>query len=771
MSTTDSGPQPPITIFSPTRVDFTTSTATTPIAGVSLPADILRTEQRAPASLSRSGDDRRPGPPSDTPDLAGLLRALRRRWKLAVAGSLVFGLLAAVAVLLLLPPPKYTTSALVFVAATRPKEIFETRESSVAYSTYQETQLALAGSRMVMEAALKQDSVATLASVVKQADPIDWLGSEIKVDFPRGSEIFRISMTGAYPPKDVEILVNAVTDAYMNGVVEQECQERNARFERLKTLLEDLQKDLRRKREDYKNAAEVVGASNKQNAAIKQQMLIEHLGQARQELLRLGSDLRNAQARLKILQSRQEEVQDATVDISSNSLEQRIESDTEVMQLRGRLTDLDHQLQSFRRTARKPNDPAIFRANQEIAQFKKDLEHRLKSLRRTPATVTANPSRTPSDPQLAGAQQYFDILKEQERAVRDEVAVLQGEMSSLNIRSMDFHWLEDEITLATETARTVGTEVQAMSVELKAPPRIRLIEKAKAPFVTDPKRKLRYTAGATIAVVCGYLGLLSFWEYQARRIASPDEVVEGLGLKLVGSLPSLAGPRRAGGEVVQQRLLVDSIDAIRTMLLAAARYEPLRILMVTSALKGEAKTSLSCHLAASLARAGRKTLLIDCDLRRPSVHAAFSAPPAPGVGEYLRGEVVLDEAVWQSPVPSLSLIPAGVFDSATTELLARDRFHDLFAALRGRFDFIVVDSAPVLLATDSLIVSQHVDAVIFSILRNVSQVPPVHAAYEQLTALGIRIFGAVMSGVDRSTYGDMTYSYLHEATGHGPSTE
>ena len=369
---------------------------------------------------------------------------------------------------------------------------------------------------------------------------------------------------------------------------------------------------------------------------------------------------------------------------------------------------------------------------------------------------------------MTEAQQYFDILQEQERSVLDEIAVLDTEMNSLNTKSMDFHWLEDEINLSAETAKTVGTEVQSMSVELKAPPRIRLVEKAKAPTLSDPMRRYKFTAAAAIGSLCAFLGLLSFLEFRTRRIDSADEVVVGLGMKLVGSLPALARARRGGGELVQQRLLIESIDAIRTMLLSASRFEALRLIMVTSALKGEGKTSLASHLATSLARAGRKTLLIDCDLRNSSATEVFDAPLCPGVCEFLREEATLDETIWQSPVNSLFLIPAGRCDPATIDLLGQDRLPDLFRTLRERYDFIIVDTAPVLLVTDSLIISQHVDAVIFSILREVSQIPPVHAAYERLSSLGVRIFGAVVSGVSHShyTYGAYPYPGKNTTTGH-----
>src|SRR5262249_16799456 len=185
-------------------------------------------------------------------------------------------------------------------------------------------------------------------------------------------------------------------------------------------------------------------------------------------------------------------------------------------------------------------------------------------------------------------------------------------------------------------------------------------------------------------------------------------------------------------------------------------------LMVTSALKGEGKTSLACHLATSLARAGRCTLLLDCDFRSPSAHHVLDAPLMPGLCELLRGEANLGDAIRPTATALLSLIPAGRCDSQAIEALAQDDLRDLFLALRERFDFIIVDSAPALLVSDSLMISQHVDAVLFSILRDVSRVPKVHAAYERLTSIGARICGAVLAGAAEEATG-YDYHYLAQS--------
>ena len=118
---------------------------------------------------------------------------------------------------------------------------------------------------------------------------------------------------------------------------------------------------------------------------------------------------------------------------------------------------------------------------------------------------------------------------------------------------------------------------------------------------------------------------------------------------------------------------------------------------------------------------------------------------------------------------SLFLIPAGRCDPAAIELLSQDRLPQLFLALRDRFEFIIVDTAPVLLVTDSLIISQHVDSVIFSILREVSQIPPVYAACERLSSLGVRIFGAVVSGIAQSSYVYRSYPYPAKDPDHDAS--
>jgi len=242
---------------------------------------------------------------------------------------------------------------------------------------------------------------------------------------------------------------------------------------------------------------------------------------------------------------------------------------------------------------------------------------------------------------------------------------------------------------------------------------------------------------------------VAWFEFRRRRIQSAEEVSAGLGIRVVGAVPASADVERiltAPAGQNEQHLLHESIDALRTLLLAGS--ESARVLMVTSAESGEAKTMLASHLASSLARAGRKTLLIDGDLRQPALHQLFEINQQPGLSEVLLGEVDTVDAIVPGNVDGLMLMAAGQWDREVLQSLARGCVPGVLEKLKEEFDFVVIDSHPVLPATDSLLIGQHVDAVLLSVFRDVSQSPRVYAAAQRLGGVGIRVLGAVVSGTD-----------------------
>ena len=242
--------------------------------------------------------------------------------------------------------------------------------------------------------------------------------------------------------------------------------------------------------------------------------------------------------------------------------------------------------------------------------------------------------------------------------------------------------------------------------------------------------------------------------------------VGDLGLTVVGSLPMLPARARRNGVMASQEkdrywysLLLESIDATRTMLIHAARLGSHRVVMIASALPGEGKTSLASHLATSLARSGQKTLLIDADLRCPSIHRLFDLTPDPGLSELLRGEVAFEDVIVSTAVEELKVLTAGKCDARTLRILSQGGLGGLFARLKEQYDFVIVDSSPILPVADAQIIAQQVDAVLFSILADVSRKTKILAAYQRIAALGVKVLGAVVTGAhDRGRYGNKYYS-------------
>ena len=174
------------------------------------------------------------------------------------------------------------------------------------------------------------------------------------------------------------------------------------------------------------------------------------------------------------------------------------------------------------------------------------------------------------------------------------------------------------------------------------------------------------------------------------------------------------------------------------------------------------------HLAISLTRAGYKTLLVDGDLWAPAAHNLFDIPPTPGLSEVLRGDLDVRETIHASPLPGLSVLPAGTWDLSVRQALAGDRWRNLRQELEASFDFIIVDSAPALLVSDSLLLARDADGVLLSVLLDVSRVSTVAETQERLQSVGANVIGVIVNGVATQSYRSPYYSEYGRAGTNGP---
>jgi capsular exopolysaccharide synthesis family protein len=283
----------------------------------------------------------------------------------------------------------------------------------------------------------------------------------------------------------------------------------------------------------------------------------------------------------------------------------------------------------------------------------------------------------------------------------------------------------------------------------------------------NQNKKIIFSGVGGLGAFVGVILLVAFLEWRTRRVDGVDQVVTELGMRVIGTVPvfpnraNLKAAVEAGG-ANWRFVLNESINSTRTMLLHTARTQSMQVVMVTSATQGEGKTSLASQLATSMATAGMRTLVVDFDLRNPSIQKLFELPLGPGVSEVLRQEVDVSDVVQATTVPNLWVISAGQCSNATIAALAQGHpIETLFNRLRGQFDFVIVDSCPVLPVADALLIAQHVDGVVFSIMQDISQLPKVMTASEKLTHLGIPLVGAVVNGIKQDVY-SYGYNYVKQ---------
>jgi polysaccharide biosynthesis transport protein len=265
---------------------------------------------------------------------------------------------------------------------------------------------------------------------------------------------------------------------------------------------------------------------------------------------------------------------------------------------------------------------------------------------------------------------------------------------------------------------------------------------------------------------------ISLIEFHSRRITDPQDISQTLGLDLLGSLPAMPKPLikfweqpKESRMALWNNALIEAVDSTRSILLHDPNVEQRRVLMVASAAAQEGKTTFACQLAGSLARAGRKTVLVDFDLRRPRAHELLNVPLELGLSELLSEKLDVQTVLHSTSEPSLSVIPAGRVNESALQSIAKDGADWLFKELKKEFEFIIVDSSPILYVADSASVGRNVDGAIMVVRSHASRLPAVAVACERVEMLGIDLIGGVMVGVQSNLSGyGYSYDYHYGAT-------
>ncbi|MEJ2495722.1 MAG: CpsD/CapB family tyrosine-protein kinase [Ignavibacteriaceae bacterium] len=187
----------------------------------------------------------------------------------------------------------------------------------------------------------------------------------------------------------------------------------------------------------------------------------------------------------------------------------------------------------------------------------------------------------------------------------------------------------------------------------------------------------------------------------------------------------------------------------------------LKTILVTSAAPQEGKTTVSINLAGSFAISNKKTLLIDCDLRKPKLHHIFHEQRVPGLIDYLFGDVELQDIIKRTEVNNLHFIPTGTIPPNPAEMLDSEQMRSLLARFRDQYDLIVVDSPPIIAVTDSEVLSGMVDGTLLVVSADTTEMDLMERASELIRQENTQFLGAVLNNFSyKSGYGSY-YKYYY----------
>jgi polysaccharide biosynthesis transport protein len=441
-----------------------------------------------------------------------------------------------------------------------------------------------------------------------------------------------------------------------------------------------------------------------------------------------------------------------------------------VQELQRRQSDLDQQyIDAVAQFG--PNYPRV----QRLAAQKKDLEQSLAQEKQNAVgRIDADYHQS-----LARTKLLSQAL--------DEQKALSNDMSE---KLVEYNILKHDAESNRQLYESLQQKLKEASISagLRSS-NLRIVDPALTPTRPARPQKARNILMAVLVGLVGGAGLAFFREYLDNTVKSPDDIEFLTGLPSLAVVPAFAslnghsrlpvtlegGPAAREGRVEMvshnqpKSPVSEAFRAMRTSLLLSQADRPPQVILVTSALPREGKTTAAVNLAVTLAQLGDRTLLVDADLRKPGIRRALNLEGGPeaGLSSYLAGVAAIEDASMAYPlIDNLTVMPTGPVPPNPADLLSSHRMLDAIGALRKRFKFIVIDSPPIMAATDAVILSSLTDGVILVVRSGETPKEAFTRCRDLLVAVKARLLGVVLNAVD-ATGQNYYYSYRYYPYAYG----
>jgi capsular exopolysaccharide synthesis family protein len=585
----------------------------------------------------------------------------------------------------------------------------------------------------------------------KQAQILDILLDKLKVELPRNSRVVAISFTSPDPRLAARIANAFAADFMMFNMKRKFGSSTYAR-----NFLEGQLNDTRTKLEaserallDYARGANLLDVSGGIAAGTDSSTgSTTPRSLTTSNLVELNDAYSQAQAARVQMQQHWQQAQ------ASSPLQlQEVLTNPAIMQL----AQLKAQAQAAYQQdlqRHKPDYPQMQQAAAHIAELDRQINSMANSIR------------------SSIKEQYLTALK-QEQALGEQVNGLKSSTQNEQSRSVEYNILKRTV----DTNRTMYDSLLQRYSEVSAQAgvaanNISQVDVADVPAKPVSPRPFINLALAALLGLVAAAGFVLLRDKFDDSIRTPEDVPAKLGLTFLNTTPLLdeaTTPQEALDD--PRSALSEAYAALRASIELSHKGGAPRTLAVTSTRQSEGKSTTAFAIARNFAKIGRKVVLIDGDLRKPSLHRLANAHNNKGFSNLLAGIASIEEALQPTDIATLSLIAAGPLPPNPAELLSGPRLGDLIAQLTQRFDTVIVDAPPVLGLADTILIGSNTDATLFVVEANGSHHGHAKAAVRRLASSNITLIGALLSKYDARKIGygygygyNYTYSYSYGDT-------
>ena len=549
------------------------------------------------------------------------------------------------------------------------------------------------------------------------ADLVNAFLGAVRVEQIRGSRLVNVTVTSANPQ-----FAARAADTLVEEYVQFNLEYRNAATRKsLEFLADEIAKQQKKVEDSERAMAQYRETNNALSLEDRQNTVVASLNQVNDQYTRIRTERLQKEAQYKQIKS---------LPPASLADAPAVASNPTVQSLRARLAELQRQRAQLNERY-GPKNPQVIENTNSIddttRQYQAALVAAVESIRNEYEGALATERR------LAGA------LEESKSAAMD-----------LNRKSVSYTVLEREAQSNRQIYEALlQRQNELQIVSNSGGNNVRLMDRAVAPgapFTPDVRRN--FLLGGLAGILLA-LGLAIGSDYLDDTVKTPEDITRRMKLPFLGLVPAVTG----GGNPLLSTDIPheygEAFRALRTSLVFSSGTEGTRVIALTSAQPLEGKTTTACNMAIALAYGGSRVLLIDADMRRPSISRTLGIENTIGLSHLLAGQAKAREAIRRTEVQNLWVMTAGVTPPNPSELLASERMKTLISTVQaGPFDWVIVDTPPVLAVTDAVIIAPWVSGVVFVIGSEMTQRRLVERAIETLLTSRPHLLGAVLNRVD-----------------------